>query len=108
MTAVNHWHKDLEFIVILEGKMNFSVNGNNYELKEGQGIFINSKQMHYGYSKDGTDCIFLCILLPPSLLSNVNRIKSSYVVPVCKDSSHPFFIFDSSIYMATKFYRYVN
>lgn len=97
MSAVNHWHEDFEFIVVKKGKMNFSVNGNSYELKENQAIFINSKQMHYGYSADGSDCTFICILLPPSLLSGIDLIKKSYLMPVYNDKSHPFFIFDSSV-----------
>lgn len=97
MSAVNHWHDDLEFIVIMKGKMTVSVNGNSYDLKEGQAIFINSKQMHYGYSNDGCDCDFICIIFHPSLLSNIDRILKNYLVPICEDSSHPFFIFDSAV-----------
>lgn len=92
MAAANHWHDDWEFIILLNGKMSYSVNGKSYELQEGQAIFINSAQMHYGYSADGSDCSFICILLPPSLLSGITRIKETYVLPICTDTSHPFFI----------------
>ncbi|MBW6410874.1 AraC family transcriptional regulator [Clostridium weizhouense] len=97
MTAANHWHNDWEFTLILNGKMSYSVNGKSYELEEGQGIFINSEQMHYGYSGDGSNCSFICILIPPSLLSNITRIKETYVLPVCTDTSHPFFILHPEI-----------
>ena len=40
MAAPNHWHDDIEFIIILEGKMSYSVNGKSYELKKGQAIFV--------------------------------------------------------------------
>lgn len=97
MAAANHWHNDWEFILILKGKMSYSVNGKSYELQEGQAIFINSGQMHYGYSADGSDCSFICLLLPPSLLSSITRIKETYVLPVCTDASHPFFILHPEI-----------
>ena len=97
MSAANHWHDDLEFIIILKGKMSYSVNGKTYLLNEGQAIFVNSQQMHYGYSSDGSDCEFICIVLNPSLISNIARIKDSYLIPVFTDASHPSFIFDSSI-----------
>lgn len=97
MAAANHWHDDLEFIIILSGKMSYSINGKSYVLKENQAIFVNSQQMHYGYSSDGSDCSFIYILVPPSLLSTIKRIKESYIIPVCTDASHPFFIFDSSV-----------
>ncbi|OOM73658.1 virulence regulon transcriptional activator VirF [Clostridium puniceum] len=97
MAAVNHWHSDWEFIIILSGKMSYSVNRKSYELQEGQGIFINSEQMHYGYSADGSDCSFICIMLPPNLISSITRIKETYVLPICSDASHPFFILHTEI-----------
>ena len=97
MAAPNHWHDDIEFIIILEGKMSYSVNGKSYELKKGQAIFVNSAQMHYGYSCDGSECNFICIILNPLILSEITLIKESYIIPICTDTSHPFFIFDPSI-----------
>lgn len=97
MAAPNHWHDDIEFIIILEGKMSYSVNGKSYELKKGQAIFVNSAQMHYGYSCDGSECNFICIILNPLILSEIALIKESYIIPICTDTSHPFFIFDPSI-----------
>lgn len=97
MTAPNHWHNDLEFTIILSGKMLYSINGKSYELKEGQAIFVNSAQMHYAYSCDGSECDFICIILNPLILSEISIIKESYIIPICTDTSHPFFIFDSSI-----------
>lgn len=92
MAAANHWHNDWEFILITNGKMSYSINGKSHKLKEGQGIFINSQQMHYGYSADGSDCSFICVLLPPSLLSSVKRIQETYILPICTNAAHPFFI----------------
>lgn len=115
MAAANHWHDDFEFTIILKGEMSYSVNGKSCVLKEGQAIFVNSQQMHYGYSSDGSDCSFICILLNPSLISTINRIKESYLIPICKDTSHPFFIFDQSvtwqrdfIEMLSKIYKLCN
>ncbi|WP_026888638.1 AraC family transcriptional regulator [Clostridium beijerinckii] len=97
MAAANHWHTDWEFTLLLKGKMSYSVNGKSYELQEGQAIFINSEQMHYGYSTDGSDCSFICILFPPFLLSNIARIKETYILPVCEDTFNPFFILNPEI-----------
>jgi AraC-like DNA-binding protein/mannose-6-phosphate isomerase-like protein (cupin superfamily) len=97
MAAANHWHEDWEFTLVLEGKMCYSVNGKSYELQEGQAIFVNSENMHYGFSADGTDCSFICILLHPYLLSTIKRIKDNYTIPICKDTSHPFIILGTEI-----------
>ncbi len=70
--AISHWHNDLEFILILEGQMFYDVNGRKISLQTGEGIFVNSRCLHYGYSDTHTDCLFICILLSPLLLS-VNK-----------------------------------
>lgn len=87
MAAASHWHNDLEFIIILQGKMLYSVNGTEYLLEKGQGIFINSRQLHYGYSIDKTDCEFLCLLYHPSLLYTIDYIKDSYVETICENTA---------------------
>ena len=97
MACANHWHDDFEFTIILDGKMSYYVNGNSYVLTKGQAIFVNSQQMHYGYSTDGSDCDFINIVLPLSFILTVDRIKESYILPVCRDNSHPLFIFDTSV-----------
>lgn len=97
LSAVNHWHDDLEFTIILKGKMTYCVNGKSYVVHEGQSIFVNSQQMHYGYSNDGSNCSFICILIHPSLLSSIERLKYAYLIPLYTDPKHPFFILDSSI-----------
>lgn len=68
LKALCHWHDDIEIIYILKGKMNFYVNGKNILIHEHDGLIINSKQMHYGYSEQGLDCEFICILIHPIIL----------------------------------------
>lgn len=96
-SVANHWHSEFEFTIILSGKMSYSVNGKAYDLEEGQGIFINSNQLHYGFATDDSDCKFICVQFNPSLTSNINHIEESYITPICEDISHPFFIFNKSI-----------
>ena len=67
--AVSHWHDDFEFILILDGQMSYDVNGQKLSLQTGEGIFVNSRCFHYGYSDSHTECFFICILLSPQLLS---------------------------------------
>ncbi|MEC0093906.1 AraC family transcriptional regulator [Paenibacillus macquariensis] len=66
--AACHWHPDLEFILVLDGSMNFFVNGNTVHIDEGKGIFVNSKRLHYAYSPDMTDCSFIVVAIHPSLI----------------------------------------
>jgi mannose-6-phosphate isomerase-like protein (cupin superfamily) len=43
-----HWHQDLEFTIILEGEMTYHVNDRLYPLHKGDGIFVNTNQLHFG------------------------------------------------------------
>lgn len=97
MAAIGHWHEDLEFIVILQGKMAYSVNGNDYLLEEGQGIFVNSRQFHYGHSFQQMDCDFLCIILPLTLLNPPAAVKDTYITPLLESNHYPFCILNPII-----------
>lgn len=66
--AACHWHTDLEFIFVLDGRMEYDVNGETVRLIKGQGIFVNSKRLHYGFSSEFEDCSFLVATVHPSLL----------------------------------------
>lgn len=88
--AVSHWHDDLEMIVILAGQMSYDVNGQKISLKEGEGIFVNSRCLHYGYSDSLKECIFLCILLSPQLLSTNQYFIENCLNPLIKNSKIPY------------------
>ena len=46
--APDHWHDDIEFLCVLSGRMKYNVNEDITELEEGDGIFVNAGQMHFG------------------------------------------------------------
>jgi AraC-like DNA-binding protein/mannose-6-phosphate isomerase-like protein (cupin superfamily) len=76
--AACHWHTDLEFISVIDGSMNFYVQGETVLLEEGQGIFVNSKRMHYGYSSNMSDCVYIVVCIHPSLIGNEHWIGKEY------------------------------
>lgn len=108
MAAIGHWHEDLEFISILSGKMTYSVNGSDYLLEEGQGIFVNSRQFHYGHSFHQADCDFLCILLPLSLLHIPEQMKLNYIDPLLESNRYPFCILNPIIPAHKKILDYLK
>lgn len=79
LKALCHWHDDIEIIYILKGKMNFYVNGKNILIHEHDGLIINSKQMHYGYSEQGLDCEFICILIHPIIFNYNNDFFNHFI-----------------------------
>ena len=66
--APPHWHDDIELITVLQGEMEYNVNGEIITIQQDEGIFINSRQLHYGFSKTKEECEFLCILIHPIML----------------------------------------
>jgi len=88
-----HWHKEMEFFYVEKGRPAYFVNGNIVQLNEGDIIFINSKTLHYGFSPDGEDSIYVCLVFMPSLLSPNSFIKSSYLDPLTDEENLPYIVF---------------
>jgi AraC-like DNA-binding protein len=94
-----HWHQDLEFIVILEGEMTYHVNDHVYPLGEGDGIFVNTNRLHFGAAEEPDrprECVFLCLLLHPSLLCAHPYIENRFVNPLLYDNRFDALFFSSA------------
>lgn len=87
MRALLHWHEDLELIYILRGEMCYDVNRKKRLLKEGDFLFVNSRQMHYGYSNLHRECEFICILFHPKLVSSSDLLAKKYVTPIIESGA---------------------
>lgn len=92
-SAESHWHDDIEFIVILSGSMDYNVNGEILTLQESEGIFVNSRQFHYGFSAKHQECTFICILLHPVLLCSTQYIEQKFVLPITTNATIPYYKF---------------
>ena len=80
--APTHWHDDIEMIAVLSGEMQYNVNGEVITLKENEGIFVNAKQIHFGFSAEKKECNFICILLHPLMLCATYAYERDFVLPV--------------------------
>ncbi|MDO5558174.1 MAG: AraC family transcriptional regulator [Oscillospiraceae bacterium] len=88
-----HWHDDVEFICVTNGEMNYNVNGHIVNLKKGDGIFVNSRQLHFGYSMSSSDCEYICILFHPMLLCATPFIEKKYITSVITNTDFEYFLF---------------
>ena len=43
----DHWHEDLEYLYVVEGELEYHVNGQNIIIHAGEGILVNSKRIHF-------------------------------------------------------------
>lgn len=87
---ISHWHKDLEFILIKKGSMTYNVNGRLIGLHEEDGIMVNSRQLHYGFSAEHHECDFICILISPELLQANDWFYQNFVEPVIENPAYPY------------------
>jgi len=78
-SAVCHWHPDLEFIYIKKGTMDFFVNGKTVRMDEGDGIFVNSQRLHYGFSKEQNDCTFIALVISPEIFIHSSHAGEEYM-----------------------------
>lgn len=77
--ATCHWHPDLEFILVLDGALDFFVNGKIVHIDSHNGIFVNSKRMHYGFSVNKRNCSFIAIVIHPTLLFETSQDMKLYL-----------------------------
>lgn len=83
-TAPSHWHDDVELIAVLDGEMDYNVNGGVTTMRRGQGIFVNSHQLHFGFSDSRSECAFICAILHPLLLCAVPAYEREFILPVIR------------------------
>ena len=86
--ATEHWHEDLEYLYVLAGELEYSVNGEKIMLHTGEGILVNSKRIHSNRSVPGVHCAFYCAITHPSLLCPSRYMEQTYVKPLI--GSHSF------------------
>lgn len=80
--VTEHWHEDIEYLYVKEGTFRCSVNGNSIVLKEGEGIYVNSRRIHSNGTVDGQRCVLYCVIIHPSYLCASQYIEDMYVSPI--------------------------
>lgn len=76
--AACHWHPDLEFILVLDGEMEYFVNGETINIVQGNGLFVNSRRLHYGFSSKKVNCTFIVIAIHPALFGENTYLGKTY------------------------------
>lgn len=76
-----HWHTEIEFVYVEKGTVTFSVGENEFELAEGNGLFINSKVLHRFYSAD-EGIIPNFVFLPSLIAEEESLLYKKYVQPI--------------------------
>lgn len=91
--ALCHWHNDVEFIRILTGSMRYCIGDHTILLQTGDSLFVNTRQLHYGFAGDTQDCTFLCVLFHPTLLNQDCVLYREFVSPILQNTGLPYLHF---------------
>lgn len=94
LRARYHWHPDVEFLLPLKGHLSYQVNDREYTVEEGQAIFVNARRMHFGFSKDGSDCVYLCVVFSPALIAGNEALYQKYFEPLLNSARFDAFVFN--------------
>jgi len=90
-----HWHDEVEFLMVTKGKAIFQVETDSYEVAPGQAIYIQSGEIHTGYSINSSACSFCAIVFNPDILisHNIDDVQRKFIDPLIKKQfSFPFHI----------------
>ena len=86
----NHWHDDVEFLVVTSGSLICDVNGEAVHLECDEGIFINSRQVHDIRSENRQDSEYIVVRFHPMLLCATKEIENRFVLPVIENENYPY------------------
>lgn len=87
-----HWHEDIEFLYVISGEMEYSVNGKKIVLHENEGILVPPRRIHSNKSPRGVSCNFYCELLHPTYLCVSPYIEKTYVGPLLGNNSFEYLL----------------
>ena len=90
-----HIHRELELLVLTKGSGIIYIDGKEYFLKMGDGVFVNSCQLHLGVRADNEPCKFFAVVFAPEFIGGLGGdiIEEKYVFPVTnKKISLPTFL----------------
>jgi AraC-like DNA-binding protein len=79
-----HWHKECEFLYLLEGNGIFQVGKHTYSMKAGECLFIPPNELHKASNPSKETCHFFAFVFRPLALYdyNDNPFYFSYIEPL--------------------------
>lgn len=86
-----HWHDELEVFTVESGTARVSVNGSEFLLKQGEGIFINAGILHGVWQHETEPCRLRSIVFHPRFIGGSvdSLLWQKYLEPLLTDSSRP-------------------
>lgn len=70
-----HWHEEVELIYVTDGIVHHKINKDFITLKKGDGLFINSRQLHELVTDENNSCKLYCLIFNPIILANCAHVE---------------------------------
>ncbi|XOJ01506.1 AraC family transcriptional regulator [Paenibacillus polymyxa] len=80
-TINRHWHPELEFALIQEGKVDYWIGGNKRTLEAGDGVFVNTRVIH-GYEAIERALVPNIVFSPEFISGGNHLVFQKFVQPI--------------------------
>lgn len=93
-----HWHEQVEFNYVLSGTVEFQVSGQQYIVRSGEMLFINSNCLHQAKPYSMEHCVFFCVVFTASMLCGFPNsiVSQKYIDPLLRRHDLPAVYFAKS------------
>ena len=88
--------------------MEYNINGEIVIIKENEGVLINARQIHFGFSSAKKECDFICILLHPLLLCATSAYERDFVLPILTNRNTSFLKINPNIQWQKSIYDEIH
>ncbi|MFJ7405494.1 MULTISPECIES: helix-turn-helix domain-containing protein [unclassified Lysinibacillus] len=87
-----HWHKEIQFVFVVSGPVNYRVGADVLVLEEGDGLFVNAACLHEAKPYNVEQSKLFCINVDPKLLGGHEGsiLTAKYVSPYVENNRLPF------------------
>ena len=86
--GVRHSHGELQIVVISKGSIHFEVEGEDFNLETGEGLFINTGCQHAAFPLAGGPCTYTCLKFTSQAVSFGDyTLTGRYVTPVINEGA---------------------
>ena len=90
---VPHFHEDIEMVSVTSGKLAYVVGGKQVTVYAGDTIFVNSNQIHFNMSLEGTTATYVIFVAHPGILNSSVAVEMQALLPVLSNPAIPYLLF---------------
>lgn len=89
-----HWHKELQFCMVVRDSIRVSVEGSTFTLRKGEGLFVNSGRLHSIENAPGADATYICLDFHPRLIAGFegSAVQAKFIAPFTRPEAAPYLV----------------